>query len=584
MSRIFRIHPAFGIARVGNASRDTAFVGPELPGVPANFDPATGTFGPFKQGGLVRPQAAEFRVWEYEKLADGTLAPKREAFAAEDGVLKIEWSVHLANRKAAFFEFHGQTGAADSFAAPPPLRNVDVAGPDREVRLVIDPGAKTISGPNAGPVELANNKTNTKQAIPDLGELRTDALGRLRVIGGRGATLQTGDDIHDYVNNDGWFDDVGDGPVSAIVTVQGPNGAETVEAEGAWVSVAPPDFAPAIGNVVSLYETMWDVAVRSLPTLPQLAAFATGGLLEKLRLQHEDWKKTGTGFTDYEPSFVDEIAPLLERAFTATFVHSPQPGSPFHTTIDPSMWSELVTDDEQRRTVFARLRDPDGTNPGAHQMPKGLGDEYVDEGDVPAGDPRRSNARRFFSLTRTQYALMRQWSIGKFKKDGEAPRAPLPSAAISPEGLDRSALENCVGGPFFPGIEISWLVRKPEIYSEPFRIALGSKIGPLTVGPGFFTQQMALPWQADFRDCTREPVTDPLKGNPTSAMWWAAQRPDDVYPEVDPTGKVPWTRAPHFLAGDDEVGRFAEMKDNWFKQGFVAKRLDGKWVETERNE
>jgi hypothetical protein len=179
---------------------------------------------------------------------------------------------------------------------------------------------------------------------------------------------------------------------------------------------------------------------------------------------------------------------------------------------------------------------------------------------------------------------MRQWSIGKFKKDGEAPRAPLPSAAISPEGLDRSALENCVGGPFFPGIEISWLVRKPEIYSEPFRIALGSKIGPLTVGPGFFTQQMALPWQADFRDCTREPVTDPLKGNPTSAMWWAAQRPDDVYPEVDPTGKVPWTRAPHFLAGDDEVGRFAEMKDNWFKQGFVAKRLDGKWVETERNE
>ena len=49
MSRIFRIHPAFGIARVGNASRDTAFVGPELPGVPANFNPATGTFGPFSK-------------------------------------------------------------------------------------------------------------------------------------------------------------------------------------------------------------------------------------------------------------------------------------------------------------------------------------------------------------------------------------------------------------------------------------------------------------------------------------------------------------------------------------------------------
>src|ERR1019366_3112349 len=230
------------------------------------------------------------------------------------------------------------------------------------------------------------------------------------------------------------------------VTVQGASGPETVEATGAWVSVAPPDFAPAISNVVSLYETMWDLAVRSFTTLPALAAFAPGGALEKLRQQHEDWHKTGVGFSDYEPSFVDEIAPLLERAFSATFVHSPPPGVPFHTTIDPSIWPSLVTDDGARGTVFARLRDPDGKNASAHLMPKGLGDEYVDETAGSAGDPARSNVRRFFSLTRMQYALMRQWSLGKFKKDGVAPRPPNPGTPISPEGLDRAALENCVGG------------------------------------------------------------------------------------------------------------------------------------------
>lgn len=223
----------------------------------------------------------------------------------------------------------------------------------------------------------------------------------------------------------------------------------------------------------------------------------------------------------------------------------------------------------------------EGSDPRANQMPKGLGDEYVDEGEVPEGDPRRLNQRRYFSLTRYQYALLRQWVLGKFRKDGDGPRR-ASGEAITPEGLDRAALENCVGGPFFPGIEVSWLVRIKEIYREPFRIALGAFVGPIAVGPGFFTQQMALPWQADFRDCKREQLTDPTTGKTMSAMWWAAQRPDDVYPESDLSGQVPWARPPLFNAGDDDDARYVEMKSNWFKQGFVAKLVGKIWVETER--
>lgn len=582
MTRIFRIHPAVGIARVGNASRDTFFVGPEIPGTPANFDLERGQFRTFKDAGLVKPQAARFRVWEYEPLPDGTLRAKGEAIAGIEGVVAVEWTVHIANRKAEFFEFSGQQGATDDFATNP-LRNAPVPASDRVARLVIDPGKHAIAGKNTSPVPLSNPNPETREGIADLGELRTDEVGRLIVIGGRGHTVQNGPDINDYVNNDGWFDDVGDGPVSARVTILRETGPEVVQADGAWVVVGPPDFAPAIGNVVSLYETMWDLAVRELPSLPLLASFAAGGALEDLRRQREDWVKTGHSFTDYEPSFATDIAPLLQRAFAATFVHSPPPGTPFHTTIDESMWGLLASDGRVRSDVFNRLRNPDGIDARATLMPKGLGDEYVDEGAVPNGDPKRSNVRRYFSLTRYQYALMRQWMLGKFKKDGVPPATQASEAPITPEGLDRAALENCVGGPFYPGIEVSWLVRRLEIYSEPFRLAAGVTVGSLTVGPGFLTQQMALPWQADFRDCKREQLTDPTTGKPASAMWWAAQRPDDVYPEGDPSSQVPWARAPHFNAGDDDPARYAEMKENWFKQGLVAKLVGKIWVETERN-
>jgi len=325
---------------------------------------------------------------------------------------------------------------------------------------------------------------------------------------------------------------------------------------------------------------MWDLAVRELP-LPKLASFSPNGALEALRRQREDWARTGVSFTDYEPSFANEIAPLLERAFMATFVHAPPPGIPFHTTLAPSQWQLLRDDEIARKTLFDRLRDPDGNDARANQMPKGLGDEYVDEKEVPAGDPRRSNQHRYFALTRYQYGLLRQWKLGKFKRDGDGPARTI-AIEITPEGLDRAALENCVGGPFFPGIELSWLVRNPRIYSEPFRIAHGAPVGRLKVGPGFFTQQMALPWQADFRDCKREELTDPTTGKRTSAMWWAAQRPDDVYPEDDPTAQVAWARGPFFVAGDDADARYVEMKTNWFKQGFVSKLVGAIWVETER--
>jgi len=99
-----RIHPAIGVARVGNS--EEFFVGPENPGVPANWDSGTRKFKAFKdaQGRILR-QAARFRIFQFD---DGGNPVKELTLA--DGVT-IEWRVHVANRKAAFFTFNGQRGA-----------------------------------------------------------------------------------------------------------------------------------------------------------------------------------------------------------------------------------------------------------------------------------------------------------------------------------------------------------------------------------------------------------------------------------------------------------------------------------------
>lgn len=576
----FRVHPAFGIARVGDAPTAT-FIGPEMPGVPANWNFNTNSFDPFKDNGQIKRQGVRFRVFEFND--DGTL--KGEALPGQGGIASIEWTVHVANRKAAFFRFEGPKGEDGNFSQD--LRNRTITGSARDA-LVIDPGPQRISGPRAGPVVLVNPNGALQAQIPDLGELRTDDQGRLEFFGGHGQTAQApgAQPITNYVNNDGWFDDVGDGPVSATVIL---SDGTNVEAVSAWVSVAPPDFAPPISNVVSLYDLMWDVSVRNPNiAIPPLAMFRPGGALEKIGVQRADWDAAANRFRTYRPSYVDEILDLLLRAFSARLVHAPPVAAPFHLSFGPQLWADLADPSQaaeaDRQTIFKRLRDPDGQPANSDLMPRGLGDEYADETIFPPGSPERSNSKRFFSLTRRQYALMRQWAEGNFHSDGAAPR-PRPAAptAITPEGLDRAALENCVGGPFFPGIEVSWLTRNAGVYAEPFRIKPGARVGNLTVGPGFFTQQMAQPWHADFRDCKREPLTHLKDGSQTWAMWWAGQRPDDVYPEADPgSGQVRWTRAPHFNAGDDDNQRYVEMVQFWPTQGFVAKQIGQLWVETER--
>lgn len=620
--RNFAIYPGIGVARMGNSPE--FFIGPETPGVDANWDDATQRFRSFRdaQGRILR-QGARFRVFEYD-VVDSQFVNFREVHVGTD-VADIEWRVHIANRKASFFVFDGQNGAEDNYVKRSQipagtqikedpdrtnLRNASVPACERAAKLDIDPGEKLITAGRPGcSVELSNPNANVP--IQSLGTLKTDDQGRLIVLGGCGQseTNKRNCDgspavpIDEYASNDTWFDDAGDGSVKARVRLAD---GTCVDAVSAWVMVGPPDFAPGIGNVVTLYDTMWDILVRRITPA---ASSVRSPVMDRIREQQAAWGRLdwtvepGAQMAAYKPSFLRDIYPLIKHAVGARDVHvSGVTNAKYHKTMfDWAKLSALEGDLAKegkllREYIFALMRNPDATEIEWKKMPRGLGDDYTafdtDEGP---------NARSLFSLTRVQYWHLHQWAAGNFINDwpGQEPRA-LTKASPSPDELDQAAAENSVGGPFFPGIDVSWLIRCPEIYSRSFPMRFDypnapeselknppKMIGALEFRPGFFSQQMALPWQADFYDCHKEREEDP-DGNEYHFMWWAAHRPDDVYPSGKATQER-WVRLfdersraknPD-LEPDDYYNhdRFAQMQQGWPELKFVSVHTGDHWEE-----
>ncbi|WP_144383962.1 LodA/GoxA family CTQ-dependent oxidase [Streptomyces sp. SAJ15] len=488
------IHPTIGIARVGD-SPTAFFVGPERPGVPPQPD------GGFKDAaGRVKRQAARFRVYGYD--ADGNVLGELTAETAE-----ISWTVELANAKAEWFRFLGryQEPPADE----PRLRrnqHIPVDDPRARAELVIKPGPRTVTGPGQDG-SGARFDTGTFLGIPvPLGELRTDDRGRLLVLGGFGRSGASEPEraITHYANNDYWYDDVSDGPVTATVTLRGADGPRRLDARSAWVIVGPPDFSPHTTNLV----TLWDVIAEAQGLEPH-----------------------GPGD---EVSFTRHVHPILSRLSDHQWVnaaalrgHGTGEAGDFTA---PRLLARLASADpahrELRRAVFRRLRGPGQSVAEATSefMPQLAGDD---------GDPVDGRPRRWMALPPGRYERMRRWAEGEFTADwpGTAPAPGEPAPAEEPRALLRAALEACSGGPFYPGIETTYVVQRPESFDGPFHLGPGFAAGDLT-------KYMAVPWQADFYEC--------------HTHWWPAQRPDDVYPES------------HFLAllqgaGDSPPGATAPL-------------------------
>ena len=99
MAKIYKIHPAIGVARLGN-DPNTFYIGPETAGSPGIEIDASGSESPvtsYKDNGRVKRQAARFRVFEYDQELDGTLRLVGEV----DAETQVAWTVGLVNRKGA---------------------------------------------------------------------------------------------------------------------------------------------------------------------------------------------------------------------------------------------------------------------------------------------------------------------------------------------------------------------------------------------------------------------------------------------------------------------------------------------------
>ena len=468
-----RIYPGIGIARLGD-SPDGFFIGPECPGQ------GPGPGAAFKDpAGRICRQAARFRIYGYNDAGNVV----QEITDSTPGVV-VTWHVELANRKASWMKFAGVIQGRLNDQSPDPKMLRNASAPDRS-KLDIQPSPRSISGPNRSGQQYAFEDGVFYDQSVYLGELRTDGDGRLLVLGGRGksASIPGSRPIAHYANNDGWHDDTADGRVTATVEIEG----RTIEVSlSSWVIVAPPKFAPYIRNAVSLYDVMAQA----------------GGVAPPAR-----------------PSFTRDIYPHFKAFAEQQWVnamairgHGPQRNANF---LDPQTVARLADNStatlEYRSGVFKRLRDPRAKSKDQanyNYMPLLSGDE----GDATVGAPET-----WLSLPTSVYDMMKKWADGDF--DGYWTGELQPAATIDvialqdqPAALDKASLEFCVGGPFFPGIEITYIATEPDRYAEPFRFD-GAKLSP-----GDITKRMACPWQADFYEC--------------EIHWWPAQRPDDVLGEL----------------------------------------------------
>jgi hypothetical protein len=602
---IYKIHPAIGIARLGDAA--TFFIGPETPGLRPIGDAPGTKVPPYKDGGKIKRQAARFRVYEYVDKG-GKYVVNREVPGT--GGNKLVWTVELANRKASFFKFGGMKGEDRN---PDDRRNNHFAGDRRD--LEIRPGPRTISGANAKEVEFRKGSGGgtwpnpaPNPSIETLGTLLTDSDGRLIVLGGHGdAGKRAGAaDISGYANNDGWFDDVSDGPVTAQLLL----GGKAVNVAPAWVICPPPDFAPHLTSVVTLYDLLFDLAARKIALPANEAAYAPGGALASLATINAEFRAAGKfSLSSYKPDFMQEIYPILDRAAASMFLAKQAIGHHSLLMLWSVMSSTAAADKPMREAVLEQVRKPDAkATDKKRYMPKLLGDEPY---PLPGGG---NHQHIRLTVTPTQYALLEQWAKGAFAPPSSSQvfPPPPPASTITPEGLDRAALENCVGGAFYPGIEVGWQIRQPSIFAEPFRIKdvipgvkspYRGDSGPIRAG--HFTRQMALPWQADFLQCKTEDATGGTFNGTTGWGWWPAQRPDFVFPtEADFRAPLPhpvaWHRAtsgaaevpwPHGFVDpnthpppppDTKVPSYTEMLDNWRKFGFIIETAAHVFVESER--
>ncbi len=658
----YAVHPSVGVARLGNSTTDFYLEPETIGGLPIECTPdgtpRTENGRPvfvkkFKDGeGRIKRQAAQFRVYAFD--SNDPYDTGREITLDDPEVESIEWTAHLANKKAVWYNNAGFIGnvylAGDPNAEadnanyyPPPelagtptvdasLRNAYIEGEaNRQKLLIIDPGPRTVSKanpraefsrdtipkdyPKGSFPPITKDAPRVPYEINTLGDMRMARSGRLVVLGGYGhAGGQV--PIATYTGQDTWFDDIADGPVWCRLKLKGQ--AEPVVLT-AWALVGSPKYAPELRSISTLDDIMFDVGVRFHALVPELY----------------DEKRWGGYNPSYQANYERDVEPILERIGDYIWVSNVQSMVPF---ISPRFNVRDASEGNRknRETFFSYFRDSSKSELSEpHQR---LFHNRVPMVPLNSGSNSVTNEDqdKYMGLTRTQYFLMSQWAKGKFNTGAVK---PWPNKV---HRLDRASMGNCVGHPMSPGIEVTWTMRNPVVYAEPYRIkihkdeawyrehglsTLGDETGTwyarygskelkppswLVVQdgcePGDLTKRMSGPWMSDFYQCSIEYVNfsdPPLPAGPNATTitdiptpptyytyWWPPQAPMHVLTgtmtaEEQAAAGVTSGFQVYYTRGANNIGNLVIA---WSYMGFILNdnesaegRLYPYFVERERN-
>ncbi|HEV7505213.1 MAG TPA: LodA/GoxA family CTQ-dependent oxidase [Thermoanaerobaculia bacterium] len=517
---VLRIHPAIGLARVGNS--EEYYLAPESSA--GMVQPGTSLVGglPIQPGtesdpisdqdlrdasGALKRQAQRFRIYQYDDPAAAAQYPYQGQVqevtlgSVVDGktVTDIVWTVHLANKKANCWVLEESLPPPTSPPTPtvigslswylngllPPMRNIDFAGtadpsnPQRLTSLVVDAGPRAIHGASAARINFDGATTPSWyqsgtgiQPLPDypvsfpadhFSQLYSPSGTPVQELGAietdaQGRLIVLGG----QGTATGWYQDGKTFPLN-----------DDVNNDGWFDDTADGPVQATLvfgdGSTLELTSTAWIVSTD--PSFaPQIRNAVT--LWDEV---YDTWlccfgldpsiysgpcmPQDDSGFNkSYQPSFDDDVLPLFRSASLQMFVTS---------------LNDLAVGSHQRLAGITADSDPAKTL----NVPSYIRNPYPNGGQLQVGAPRMPLAlgdtgASYLTLTKTQYFFLNQWFQGKYSK---TPGTPLTAG----EQLDKNVLTNCLGGRFSPGIDLTFVVRDIAFYNP--NTAKDPNVGPFRV-------------------------------------------------------------------------------------------------------
>ncbi|MFK7908020.1 MAG: LodA/GoxA family CTQ-dependent oxidase, partial [Chitinophagales bacterium] len=571
-----------------------------------------------------------------------------------------------------FSELQGnlEFGSDNSYANQHiPINNPDTTDGDERQALIIDPGPRSLdSSTNVRKIEFSryNIPEHYKkgsfpsideggQQIDTLGELRMDDDGNLIALGGYGNVTGSAD-ITSFRGAAGYWDDIADGYVICTITING----DSTDTEPAWLLVGSPKFAPELVNITTLHDTMYDIGIRKMSADSDIYDDSYGDACPMIGSSGTPLSNRYTPLKGFNPNYPvnydSQIKPIIDRMKSYRWVAD----IPYLTDFaNPGFDLKSATDDE-RMGYFNLFRVPllpedyetyaTATRSRTNlEFYKNNPNQLFSTDGIPlmplnSGDNSVTNTGpiyKFETLSVTQYFFLYQWATGNFNTNP----APVPSTE---QQLDEAGIGNCVGAPFSPGIETTWMTRNRPIYRNPGELKLANydygsnHANERIVGhyedhglsiqdvnetegeggdqtqegngcePGDLTKRMAIPWQADFQECT---VQTPNISNPNVnqfadgtgievppayyVYWWPPQSPmhvvsgsvkpheqvlDAIVSQIDGQPIIPAGQRVPYQRG---INSIEDMINSWSRLGFIVNQSRNEsypyFVEKERN-